>query len=170
LQDAEPGKILHEMRSGEMAETGEIPFKLYYGSIDSTPLFIMLAGHYLKRTNDLDTIRGVWQNILDALGWIDNYGDIDGDGFVEYQRKAESGLTNQGWKDSHDSISYENGELASFPIALCEVQGYVYDAKNQAAYMAERLGDGDLAKKLRNEAEQLKMHFNVVFGDVELGT
>jgi glycogen debranching enzyme len=170
LQDAEPGKILHEMRSGEMAETGEIPFKLYYGSIDSTPLFIMLAGHYLKRTNDLDTIRSIWQNILEALSWIDNYGDIDGDGFVEYQRKAESGLTNQGWKDSHDSISYENGELASFPIALCEVQGYVYDAKKQAAYMAERLGDEDLAKKLKTEAEQLKKHFNDVFWDEKLGT
>jgi glycogen debranching enzyme len=170
LQDAEPGKILHEMRSGEMAETGEIPFKLYYGSIDSTPLFIMLAGHYLKRTNDLDTIRGIWQNILEALAWIDNYGDVDGDGFVEYQRKAESGLTNQGWKDSHDSISYDNGELASFPIALCEVQGYVYDAKKQAAYMAERIGDRDLAKKLRKEAEQLKKHFNDVFWDEELGT
>ncbi len=170
LQDAEPGKILHEMRSGEMAETGEIPFKLYYGSIDSTPLFIMLAGHYLKRTNDLDTIRSIWQNILDALGWIDNYGDIDGDGFVEYQRKAESGLVNQGWKDSHDSISHDNGELASFPIALCEVQGYVHDAKKQAAYMAERIGDRDLAKKLRKEAEHLKKHFNDVFWDEELGT
>jgi glycogen debranching enzyme len=170
LQDAEPGKILHEMRSGEMAETGEIPFKLYYGSIDSTPLFIVLAGHYLKRTNDIETIRGVWQNILEALNWIDNYGDIDGDGFVEYQRKAESGLTNQGWKDSHDCISYEDGELASFPIALCEVQGYVYDAKKQAAYMAERLGERNLAKKLRTEAEQLKQHFNDVFWDEELGT
>jgi len=170
LQDAEPGKILHEMRSGEMAETGEIPFKLYYGSIDSTPLFIVLAGHYLKRTNDIETIRGVWQNILEALNWIDNYGDIDGDGFVEYQRKAESGLTNQGWKDSHDCISYEDGELASFPIALCEVQGYVYDAKKQAAYIAERLGERDLAKKLTKEAQQLKQHFNDVFWDEDLGT
>jgi len=170
LQDAEPGKILHEMRSGEMAETGEIPFKLYYGSIDSTPLFILLAGHYLKRTNDLDTIRTIWENILQALNWIDNYGDIDGDGFVEYQRKAESGLANQGWKDSHDSVSYSNGELATFPIALCEVQGYVYDAKKQAAYIAERLGETSLAEKLKKEAEQLKQHFNDVFWDEEVGT
>ena len=170
VQDAEPGKILHEMRNGEMAETGEIPFKLYYGSIDSTPLFVVLAGHYLKRTNDLDTVRGIWQNVLEALSWIDNYGDIDGDGFVEYQRKAESGLANQGWKDSHDSISHENGDLATFPIALCEVQGYVYDAKKQAAYMAERLGEMNLAKKLLKEATELKKHFNDVFWDDQLGT
>jgi glycogen debranching enzyme len=170
FQDAEPGKILHEMRNGEMAEIGEVPFKLYYGSIDSTPLFIMLAGHYLRRTTDLDTIKNIWENILDALAWIDNYGDIDGDGFVEYQRKAESGLVNQGWKDSNDSISYENGDLASFPIALCEVQGYVYDAKIQAAYMAERLGEDNLAEKLKKEAEQLKKHFNDVFWDDKLGT
>ncbi|HEV8286695.1 MAG TPA: amylo-alpha-1,6-glucosidase [Chitinophagaceae bacterium] len=170
FQDAELGKILHEMRSGEMAETGEIPFKSYYGSIDSTPLFILLAGHYLRRTNDLDTVKNIWENILQALHWIDNYGDIDGDGFVEYQRKTESGLTNQGWKDSSDSISYDNGELATFPIALCEVQAYVYDAKIQAAYIAERLGDARLAEKLKKEAEQLKKHFNDVFWDEELGT
>jgi len=170
FQDAEPGKILHEMRSGEMAETGEVPFKLYYGSIDSTPLFVMLAGHYLRRTNDLSTIKSIWKNILDAINWIDNYGDIDGDGFVEYQRKAESGLANQGWKDSQDSISYENGDLAAFPIALCEVQAYVYDAKIQAAYIAGRLEENSLAEKLKKEAEQLRKHFNEVFWDDQLGT
>ena len=169
LQDAEPGKILHEIRSGEMAETGEIPFKLYYGSIDTTPLFIVLAGQYLKRTDDLITIRNIWDNILQALTWIKVYGDMDGDGFVEYQRKAESGLANQGWKDSHDSISHANGDLASFPIALCEVQGYVYDAKKQAAYIAQRLGYNDMAEQLRKEAEDLKQHFNEVFWDEELG-
>jgi glycogen debranching enzyme len=170
LQDAEPGKILHEIRSGEMAETGEIPFKLYYGSIDTTPLFIVLAGHYLKRTDDLATIRAIWKNILKALDWIKDYGDRDGDGFVEYQRKTESGLANQGWKDSHDSISHEDGELASFPIALCEVQGYVYDAKKQAAYMAKRLGYTELAAQLKQEAAELKERFNEVFWDEELGT
>lgn len=168
LQDAEPGKILHEIRSGEMAETGEIPFKLYYGSIDTTPLFIVLAGHYLKRTDDLTTIQSIWENILRALDWINKYGDMDGDGFVEYQRKAESGLANQGWKDSHDSISHANGELAGFPIALCEVQGYVYDAKKQAAYIANRLGHTELAKELSKEADELKAHFNEVFWDDEL--
>ncbi|AEV97095.1 amylo-alpha-1,6-glucosidase [Niastella koreensis] len=170
LQDAEPGKILHEIRSGEMAETGEIPFKLYYGSIDTTPLFIVLAGQYLRRTDDIDTIRKIWENILNALTWIKVYGDMDGDGFVEYQRKAESGLANQGWKDSHDSISHENGDLASFPIALCEVQGYVYDAKIQAAYMAQRLGNNEMAEQLTKEASELKKHFNEVFWDEQLGT
>ena len=170
LQDAEPGKILHEIRSGEMAETGEIPFKLYYGSIDTTPLFIVLAGQYLKRTDDLITIRDIWDNILLALDWIKKYGDMDGDGFVEYQRKAESGLANQGWKDSHDSISHENGDLASFPIALCEVQGYVYDAKQEAAYIAQRLGYYEMAERLLKEAEELKQHFNEVFWDESLGS
>lgn len=170
LQDAEPGKILHEVRTGEMAETGEIPFKLYYGSIDTTPLFIVLAGHYLKRTDDLVTIRAIWGNILQALEWIKTYGDMDGDGFVEYQRKAESGLANQGWKDSHDSVSHVNGELASFPIALCEVQGYVYDAKKQASYIAQRLGYTEMAEKLKKEAQELKERFNEVFWDDELGT
>jgi glycogen debranching enzyme len=170
LQDAEPGKILHEIRSGEMAETGEIPFKLYYGSIDTTPLFIVLAGHYLKRTDDMPTIRALLNNILKALEWIKIYGDMDGDGFVEYQRKAESGLANQGWKDSHDSISHQNGELAGFPIALCEVQGYVYDAKKQAAYMASRLGYPELAEQLKKEAAELKDRFNEFFWDDVLGT
>jgi glycogen debranching enzyme len=170
LQDAEPGKILHEIRSGEMAETGEIPFKLYYGSIDTTPLFIMLAGQYLKRTDDLETIRNIWENILHALTWIKVYGDMDGDGFVEYQRKAESGLANQGWKDSHDSISHENGDLASFPIALCEVQGYVYDAKLEASYIAQRLGHNEMADQLKKEAADLKQRFNEVFWDEKLGT
>ena len=170
LQDAEPGKILHEIRSGEMAETGEIPFKLYYGSIDTTPLFIVLAGHYLKRTDDLDTIKEIWDNILLALEWIKTYGDSDGDGFVEYQRKAESGLANQGWKDSHDSISHKNGDLANFPIALCEVQGYTYDAKLEAAYMAHRLGHHEMAEQLTKEASAFKQHFNDVFWDEEMGS
>jgi glycogen debranching enzyme len=130
----------------------------------------VLAGHYLKRTNDVTTITNIWPNILRALKWIDKYGDIDGDGFIDYQRKAESGLANQGWKDSHDSVSHENGELASFPIALCEVQGYAYDARVQAAYMADRMGQPMLADKLRKEAQHLKDHFNEVFWDEELGT
>lgn len=170
LQDSEPGKILHEIRSGEMAETGEIPFKLYYGSIDTTPLFIVLAGHYLKRTDDLATIKNIWDNILRALEWIRSFGDMDGDGFVEYERKAESGLANQGWKDSHDSISHENGDLAGFPIALCEVQGYVYDAKKEAAYIAHRLGYSDMAEHLKTEAAEMKRKFNEVFWDEALGT
>lgn len=170
LQDAEPGKILHEFRYGEMANTGEIPFKQYYGSIDSTPLFIILAGEYLKRTNDLLFIGGIWENILSALKWIDTYGDVDGDGFVEFERKAVSGLANQGWKDSHDAISHSNGSLADTPIALCEVQGYVYEAKLQAAYLAKRLGHDEQAVRLTTEATELKKRFNEAFWDEDIGS
>ncbi|HWJ26433.1 MAG TPA: glycogen debranching N-terminal domain-containing protein, partial [Flavisolibacter sp.] len=102
--DAEPGKIIHEMRSGQMANTREVPFKQYYGTIDATPLFLMLAGMYHRWTGDKATIQRIWPNIKAAIGWINVYGDLDGDGFVEYQHKAANGLTNQGWKDSHDSI------------------------------------------------------------------
>jgi glycogen debranching enzyme len=170
LIDAEPGKILHEMRYGEMAATGEIPFREYYGSIDATPLFIILAGQYLQRTNDLMLIAGIWENIRAALHWIDRYGDIDGDGFVEYARKAASGLANQGWKDSHDAVSYANGELAASPIALCEVQGYVYEAKLQAAGIARRLGHEAMAQQLEAAAAQLQKRFSEQFWDEALGT
>jgi glycogen debranching enzyme len=163
FQDAEPGKIFHETRKGEMAELGEIPFKLYYGTIDATPLFISLAGAYLERTNDLATIKKIWPNIQMALYWIDHYGDIDGDGFVEYKTKSSKGLTNQGWKDSFDSIFYEEGELAKDPIALCEVQGYVYDAKVKASEIALQLGETEVAESLKKSARQLKEHFNKMF-------
>ncbi len=163
FQDAEPGKIFHETRGGEMAELGEIPFKLYYGTIDATPLFICLAGAYFERTNDLDTLKRIWPNIEKALYWIDNYGDIDGDGFVEYKTKSSKGLTNQGWKDSFDSIFHEEGDLAPEPIALCEVQGYVYDAKVKAAAMAGILGLREKAGELQMQAENLKHEFNKKF-------
>ncbi len=170
FQDAEPGKIFHEKRGGEMAELGEIPFKLYYGTIDATPLFISLAGAYYERTGDVDTIRRIWPNIERALDWIDNFGDIDGDGFVEYLRQSEKGLANQGWKDSHDSIFYEDGRLAEGSIALCEVQGYVYDAKVRAAFLAEELGLTDLSLRLREEAEVLKEKFAEAFWSEEKQT
>lgn len=163
FQDAEPGKILHETRGGEMANTGEVPFRMYYGTIDATPLFVSLAGAYLERTNDIATIRSIWPNIKQALYWIDHYGDIDGDGFVEYKTKSAKGLTNQGWKDSQDSVFYDNGELAADPIALCEVQGYVYEAKNRAAEIAGALGEGDLQTALIDEAKTLKKKFNEQF-------
>lgn len=163
FQDAEPGKIFHETRGGEMAALNEIPFKLYYGTIDATPLFVSLAGAYLERTNDKITLRKIWPNIAKALQWIDAYGDIDGDGFVEYKTKSSKGLTNQGWKDSYDSIFYEDGRLAEEPIALCEVQGYVYDAKIKASRIAKYLGHPDAASKLDAEALQLKENFNRKF-------
>ena len=163
FQDAEPGKIFHEARGGEMANTKEIPFKIYYGTIDATPLFISLAGAYLERTNDVATIRGIWANIRSALEWIDRYGDLDGDGFVEYKTKSSKGLTNQGWKDSQDSVFHEGGSLARDPIALCEVQGYVYDAKIRAAAIAARLGQDALSEQLQAAARELKRKFNELF-------
>lgn len=163
FDDAEPGKIFHETRAGEMASLGEVPFKLYYGTIDATPLFVCLAGLYLERTNDLETIRKIWNNILAALNWIDNHGDIDGDGFVEYKTKSSKGLTNQGWKDSQDAVFHEDGQLATDPIALCEVQGYVYDAKTRASVIAAELGYNDISERLKNEAEELKEKFNEAF-------
>lgn len=164
-KDAEPGKILHEARSGEMANTGEIPFKEYYGTIDATPLFVMLAGMYYQHTADITTIKKLWPNIQAALKWIDEYGDIDGDGFVEYRHKAENGLTNQGWKDSQDAVMNKNGGLAQPPIALCEVQGYVYAAKNFASMLAEELNEKGLAMQLKEQAKELKQKFNEVFWD-----
>jgi glycogen debranching enzyme len=121
-RDADPGKILHEMRKGEMARLGEVPFGRYYGTVDGTPLFILLAAAYYERTADADFLREIWPNILAALEWIDVYGDSDGDGFVEYARQTDHGLVQQGWKDSNDSVFYSDGRLAVGPIALCEVQ------------------------------------------------
>lgn len=163
FQDAEPGKIFHETRGGEMSALGEVPFRMYYGTIDATPLFVVLAGAYLERTGDIETIRNIWPNIEKALYWIDHYGDVNGDGFVEYKTKSSKGLTNQGWKDSQDAVSYEDGRLAVDPIALCEVQGYVYDAKIKAAFIAETLGFYDASGRLKIEADIFKDNFNKHF-------
>lgn len=168
--DAEPGKILHEVRYGEMAELGEVPFRRYYGSIDSTPLFVMLAGAYLDRTGNTEAIGALWPNIEAALSWIEDYGDRDGDGYVEYGRRTEQGLANQGWKDSHDSIFHTDGTLAKGPIALCEVQAYAYGAFVAAISMAERLGHTDAAAKFARRAQRLRHAFARDFFDPELGT
>jgi glycogen debranching enzyme len=169
-RDAEPGKILHEARKGELAALDEVPFRRYYGTVDATPLFVGLAGAYYERTGDLEFIRSIWPNILNALDWIDKYGDVDGDGFVEYARRSKTGLEQQGWKDSHDSIFHRDGSFARAPIALCEVQGYVYDAKLQAAKLAELLGNTSLANRLRDAAQLLKRNFNEAFWCEEIGT
>ena len=161
--DAEPGKILHEVRHGEMAELGEVPFRHYYGSIDSTPLFVLLAGAYFDRTGDLATIRKLWPHIEAALAWMDEYGDRDGDGFVEYFRMTGKGLQNQGWKDSHDSIFHADGTLAEGPIALCEVQAYVYAAKRAAARLARRLGERARGDALMSAASRLRERFEAAF-------
>ena len=169
-RDAEPGKILHEARNGELAALDEVPFRRYYGTVDATPLFVGLAGAYYERTGDIEFIRTIWPNVLRALEWIDHYGDADGDGFVEYARKSEKGLQQQGWKDSFDSIFHSDGSFAQAPIALCEVQGYVYEAKLQAAQLADRLGEKELALALREAAQQLKQRFNEAFWCEDLGT
>jgi len=168
-RDAEPGKILHETRKGEMAQLREVPFGLYYGSVDSTPLFLLLAAAYYERTADTEFLRSIWPNIQAALDWIDRFGDIDGDGFVEYARKTESGLLQQGWKDSQDSVFYSDGTLAHGPIALCEVQAYVYAARNGIAAVAEDLGHLDLASTLKARAEHLRCKFSTAFWSDELG-
>jgi glycogen debranching enzyme len=162
-RDAEPGKILHEMRAGEMAQLGEVPFARYYGSVDATPLFVLLAGEYFKRTGDLETVRELWPHVEAALDWMDTHGDPDRDGFVEYHRKNESGLINQGWKDSHDAIFHENGRAAEGPIALCEVQAYVYAAKRHGAAMALALDRPVQAAILSQQAETLREQFEGAF-------
>jgi glycogen debranching enzyme len=168
--DAEPGKILHEVRHGEMANLGEVPFGHYYGSVDSTPLFVMLAGAYVDRVGDVDVVKMLWPNIEKALGWIDKFGDRDGDGFVEYSRHSGKGLVNQGWKDSHDSIFHADGSLAKPPIALCEVQGYVYGAKRAAAEIALKLGLEGRAAELKRQANTLRGRFDEAFWCEDLGT
>ena len=168
--DAEPGKILHEMRQGEMAELREVPFKQYYGSIDSTPLFIMLAGAYLQRTGDVETLRKLWPNIEAALQWIVEYGDLDGDGFVEYRRRTPEGLVNQGWKDSQDSIFHADGTLAQGPIALVEVQAYVYGAYRAASDIAKTLGRTQKCGSLAEKATAFRKQFDAAFFDEKLCT
>jgi glycogen debranching enzyme len=168
--DAEPGKILHEMRHGEMANLGEVPFSRYYGAIDATPLFVVLAGLYLERTGDLKTIESLWPNITAALRWMDEYGDPDRDGFLEYARRRDSGLANQGWKDSYDAIFHADGSNAPGPIALCEVQGYAFAARFKAAAMARALGRTEVALELEAAAEELRARFEQAFWCEEIGT
>ena len=163
--EAEPGKILHEVRGGEMAALREVPFRRYYGSVDSTPLFVMLAGAYFERTGDADTLRALWPNIQAALGWIDRR---TAGGFLTYERSSEDGLANQGWKDSHDSISHSDGTLARGAIALCEVQGYAYAAYRAAAAIAPLTGAN--AAMFAQKAERLRVAFEGAFWCERLGT
>ena len=162
-QDAEIGKILHETRKGEMAALNEIPYGRYYGSIDATPLFIMLAESYYERTGDQAFITQIWPNIELALQWIDRAGDLDGDGFVEYSRRSKGGLAHQGWKDSQDAVFHADGSSADGPIALCEVQGYVFAAKRRAAGLALVLGHTKQARRLLKEADKLRTQFERSF-------
>jgi glycogen debranching enzyme len=171
--DAQPGKILHEMRGGEMAALKEVPFGLYYGSVDATPLFVILAGLYFERTGDTSTLRELWPAIEKALGWMDTSGDPDGDGFLEYGGGGapglQHGLRNQGWKDSFDAVFHADGELAQGPIALCEVQGYAYAARRLAARCARRLGHDVAAEHLDRTADDLAERFEAAFWCEEIG-
>lgn len=168
--DAEPGKIIHEVRRGEMAALGEVPFGRYYGSIDATPLFVMLAGAYWHRTADRTLLEAIWPNLERALGWIDRYGDLDGDGLIEFSKRSTRGLASQGWKDSFDSTSHENGDLATGAVALCEVQGYVFAARRAAAELARVLGLTDRARALDAQAEAIRALFERTFWCEDLGT
>jgi glycogen debranching enzyme len=168
--DAEPGKILHEARNGEMAVLGEVPFRRYYGSVDSTPLFVALAGAYFDRTGDLTTVQRLWPNIEAALDWMTNSGDRDGDGFIEYGRQSSDGLVNQGWKDSHDSVFHADGALARGPIAIVEVQAYAYAAWRAAERIALRLGKTEAAARYAARSQTLRRRFDEAFFDEQLGT
>ena len=168
--DAEPGKILHEVRRGEMAELREVPFRRYYGSVDATPLFVVLAGAYLDRTGDVTRLEPLWPSLRAAVGWLDLQSGRDPDGFVTYFRQTPEGLANQGWKDSFDSISHADGTLATGPIALCEVQGYVYAARDLGGRPARRLGHPDFAEEQDRSADRLRETFDQRFWCEDLGT
>jgi glycogen debranching enzyme len=168
--EAEPGKILHELRHGEMANLHEIPFAKYYGTVDATPLFVMLAGAYYERTGDRALIQQIWPNIQAALDWMDKYGDMDGDGFVEYAAHSNKGLVQQGWKDSNDSVFHSDGTIAEPPIALSEVQGYVYAAKLAASRLSAILGDEKAAMHLEKQAFDFRDKFEDAFWCKELNT
>jgi glycogen debranching enzyme len=159
-QDAQPGKILHEMREGEMPALSEVPFARYYGSADATPLFVLLADAYFERTGDRDFIAQLWPHIVAALDWMREYGDQDGDGFIEYARRSATGLIQQGWKDSYDSVFHEDGALAEPPIALCEVQAYAYGAWAGAARLAAMRGDARHAAEWQEHAARLRSAFD----------
>lgn len=162
-RDEEPGKILHEYRTGEMTRTGEMPFGPYYGSADATPLFLILLSETFNWTADEELVRELLPAAYRALQWIDEYGDLDGDGFVEYLRRSPKGLANQGWKDSWDGVMHRDGTLAPPPIALVEVQGYVYDAKYRMASVMRAMGEIPTANRLRREAITLAKNIDKAY-------
>jgi glycogen debranching enzyme len=157
--EEQPGKILHELRRGELANLREIPFIPYYGTVDATPLFIITLEQYIRWTDDVEFLRRMWPHALAAARWMIDYGDSDGDGFLDYHRSASTGLVNQGWKDSWDAISHADGRLAEGPIALCEAQAYAYAAFHAIAWLAERSGHGDLSAGWLARATQLRANF-----------
>jgi glycogen debranching enzyme len=171
FRDAEPGKILHEIRFGELTHFDERPHSPYYGTADATPLFLVLLDEVERWTGNAELVRELEPAARAALEWIDRWGDRDGDGYVEYDRRnEETGLENQCWKDSWDSIRFSDGSIAAGPVATCEIQGYVYDAKTRSARLAREIwGDDELADRLEREAEELKRRFNDDFWIDERG-
>jgi len=169
-REEQPGKILHEFRNGEMARLGLVPHTPYFGTVDATPLFVYLFAETMRWLDDDDLYRSLLPNVMQALDWIDTYGDLDGDGFVEYVGSThQGGIRNQVWKDSNDSIQYPDGTLAETPIAAVEVQGYVYAAKKSVSELLRRKGDTKLAARLEAEAQELRKRFNEAFWMPELG-
>jgi glycogen debranching enzyme len=167
VRDAEPGKIVHEVRTGRAADAW---FDRYYGTVDATPLYLILLSEVWRWTDDDALVRELKEPALAALAWIDQWGDRDGDGFVEFERRAERGLAVQSWKDSGDSQRYHDGRVAEAPIAPCEVQGYVYDAKRRLAELArEAWRERELAERLEREAGELAARFDEAFWVEERG-
>lgn len=161
FRDAEPGKILHELRCGELAQLGKVPHTPYYGTHDATPLFLILLDEYERWSGDTAFIRGMEPAARAALTWIERYGDLDGDGYLEYRTRSSKGLVNQGWKDSWNSMLFADGRVAEAPIAVCEVQGYAYDARLRAARLARLIwNDPALADRLEADAAALRQRFN----------
>lgn len=161
--EEQPGRIIHEIRFGRLAAQKTIPHAHYYGTIDATPLFVILAEQYYRLTGNLDLIKMLKNNIYAALDWLDKYGDLDGDGFIEYHKTNPKGITNQGWKDSGEAVNFADGRMAETPIALVEVQGYAYSAKKRGANLARILGDTKKADALESQAKELKEKFNKAF-------
>lgn len=170
FREEEPGKILHEIRRGELARTGEVPHTPYYGSVDATPLFLILYTEYLQWTDDRATGEHLLPAAEAALKWIENFGDKDGDGFVEYRRKTERGLRNQGWKDSWDGVPHLDGTPAEPPIALVEVQGYCIDARRRMARLYRRLGRREDAARCTSAALKLQKRLDEAFWMEKAGT
>ena len=163
FRDEQPGKMPHEIRTGELAYLDHVPHSRYYGTVDATPLYLVLLSETFRWTGDLELVRCLLPVAEKALQWIDHYGDLDGDGFVEYRRRSLHGLVNQGWKDSTDCVCFRDGTTAQGPIALAEVQGYVYDGKTRLAELYDLLGVPDRARLLRAQAEELKKRFDEAF-------